>query len=114
MLLPVLASVLFCGTAAATAAPSAADADALAQNREAFLAGKTNDCPGCNLDGVSLKYRDLQGANLAGADLDGVNLHRANLANANLSGATIRQSNLNKTILRNANLSGADLRDTII
>ena len=70
-LLPVriiaLAVLLFCadsvdgGRAAETAAP----------DRDAFLAGATKDCPGCDLHNAGLKRRDLTGANLAGADLTG-------------------------------------------
>src|SRR4051812_26531805 len=74
--IPLLAAVVLCS----------ASAVAFADNRDDFLAGKTNDCPKCNLDGIDIKYRDLGGANLAGADLNGANMHRVNLANANLSG----------------------------
>src|ERR1700747_75581 len=52
----------------------------------AFLAGKTKDCPGCNLAGASMKRRNLAGANLAGANLNGASFHRAVLRGANLSG----------------------------
>src|SRR6516165_8334304 len=75
----------------------------------AFLAGQTKDCPGCNLAGVSLKRRNLAGANLAGANLAGASFHRAVLRGANLSGADLTEANLNKTDLLQANLSNAKL-----
>ena len=105
----------FCLTAMIVGLGWGVGAGAAAQDREAaFLAGETNDCPGCNLDGANLKMRDLTGADLSGAILSGVNMHRTILAGANLSGATINLSNLNKTILRRANLSGADLSETLL
>ena len=58
----VLASVW----SGSVAAQSSGNAD-----REAFLAGKTADCPGCDLSGVRLKRRDLSGADLTNAKLDG-------------------------------------------
>ena len=88
---------------------------AAAQDREAaFLAGETNDCPGCNLDGANLKMRDLTGADLSNAILSGTNMHRTILAGANLSGAMINLSNLNKTIMRRADLSGANLSESLL
>ena len=61
-------------------------ASAQAPDPASFLAGQTKDCPGCNLAGVSLKRRNLAGANLAGAKLAGASFHRAVLRGANLSG----------------------------
>jgi uncharacterized protein YjbI with pentapeptide repeats len=80
---------------------------ARAQDAEAFLAGKTKDCPGCNLAGAQLKRRNLGGANLSGANLAGASFHRAVLRGANLSGADLTEANLNKTDLLQANLSRA-------
>ena len=76
-------------------------------DREAFLAGTTKDCPGCDLAGVRMKGRDLSGANLAGADLTRAVLHRANLSKANLAGAKLSGANLNVSDLRFADFSGA-------
>src|SRR6516165_9683142 len=52
-----------------------------------LLAGRTKECPKCELAGANLKRLDLSGADLPGANLAGANLHRANLAGANLAGA---------------------------
>lgn len=60
-----------------------------------FLAGVTDDCPGCSLVDADLTRRNLTGADLAGANLDGANLHRAILRNADLSGAHLSKANLN-------------------
>src|SRR5947207_9332336 len=49
---------------------------AAAQDAAGFLAGNTNDCPGCNLAGAQLKRRNLAGANLSGANLSGASFHR--------------------------------------
>jgi len=97
----------------------AAAAPALAQRsfsspREAFLAGASIDCPGCDLVGVDLRYRDLEGGNLSGADLEGAILHRANLRKADLSGAHMALANFNRAdltlaVLRDANLVNAML-----
>lgn len=45
--------------------------------KAAFLAGSSNDCPGCDLTRTNLTYRDLTGANLEGANLTKARLHRA-------------------------------------
>ena len=60
------------------AAAQSADAAAL------FLAGKTKDCPRCDLAGASLKRRNLAGANLAGANLVGASFHRAEIGRAHV------------------------------
>lgn len=82
-----------------------APADAL----NAFLAGATRDCPGCDLTGANLKRRDLAGADLSGANLSGANLHRALLGGANLDDANLRGAVLNVADLKRASLVGADL-----
>ena len=64
-------------------------APASAQTAADFIAGKTKDCPGCNLAGANLKRRNLAGANLSGADLTDASFHRSNLRGANFSGANL-------------------------
>jgi uncharacterized protein YjbI with pentapeptide repeats len=59
-------------------------APACAGQREDFLAGRTRDCPRCELAGVNLKRRDLAGADLTGADLKQATLHDAKLTNQSL------------------------------
>jgi uncharacterized protein YjbI with pentapeptide repeats len=86
------------------------------EGREAFLAGRTVNCPGCDLSGVNLRGRDLTRANLAGANLTNARLHRAVLRDANLSGANLTDANLNRVRMTNvnfikANLAGAMLFD---
>ena len=61
--------------------------------RQAFLAGSTKDCPGCDLRGVRLKRRDLSGADLTGADLSDAVLHAAKLTNAKLVNANLQNAN---------------------
>src|SRR6516162_2489817 len=93
-LLTAIAAAAVCASAAFHLA-SAQQPD----NPAAFLAGQTKDCPGCNLAGVSVKRRNLAGANLAGANLAGASFHRAVLRGSNLSGADLTGANLNKTDL---------------
>ena len=83
-------------------------------DRDAFIAGTTNDCPGCDLTGVRMKGRNLAGANLAGADLTRAVLHRANLSKANLAGAKLGGVNLNLADLRFADFTAADLERALI
>src|SRR5277367_4717020 len=78
-------------------------AGAAAQDRAAFLAGTTIDCPGCDLTGARLDRRDLTGANLAGAKLAGATFSRTILRGANLAGAALPGANLKRH-----DLSGAD------
>ncbi len=85
-----------------------------ADQREAFLAGATIDCPGCDLVGADLKRRDLAGADLSGANLSGAVLHRAKLGGANLDGANLRGADLNVADLKRASLVGADLTDALL
>src|SRR4030088_3859579 len=77
-------------------------APAQAQDVAAFLAGRSKDCPGCDLSGAKLKRRDLTGANLAGANLSEASLHRSLLRGADLAGADLTRANLNKTPLPQA------------
>ena len=58
-------------------APAGAPAAWAQGDVDAFLAGTTSDCPGCDLSGARLKRRDLSNANLAGADLSEAVLHLA-------------------------------------
>src|SRR2546428_12127537 len=58
-----------------------------ADQREDFLAGRTRECPRCDLSGLNFKRRDLSGADLAGANLKDANFHDARLAGARLAGA---------------------------
>jgi uncharacterized protein YjbI with pentapeptide repeats len=88
---------------------------AFAQDRDAFLAGLTNDCPGCELVEAQLQRRDLTGANLSGANLSGANLIAANLnktdlIQANFSGATMDRVLMFEADASAINLSGALLR----
>lgn len=86
----------------------------LADQRDDFIAGKTKDCPGCDLHGINKKRADLRGANLAGANLKDADFHNAILDNANLSGADLSMANMNITELRNANLKGANLTGVML
>jgi uncharacterized protein YjbI with pentapeptide repeats len=54
-----------CLVLAASLAATAVQAD----QRQDFLAGRTHDCPRCDLAGVNFKRRDLSGADLTGANL---------------------------------------------
>ncbi len=91
------ASLIAAIAAALCASTALHKASAQQLDPAAFLAGQTKDCPGCNLAGVSLKRRNLAGANLAGANLAGASFHRAVLRGANLVGADLTGANLNKT-----------------
>ena len=82
---------------------------AAAQDRDAFLAKQTVNCPGCDLRGEKLDRRDLAGADLSGADLRGATFSRAILRGANLSGADLSGANFKRHDLAGANLSGANL-----
>src|SRR5262249_11665922 len=93
----VLAGMLACASAAR------------ADQRDDFLAGRTRDCPLCDLTGQNFKRRDLSGANLAGAVLKNATLHDAKLASARLAGADLSGANLNKAGLARADLRGARL-----
>jgi uncharacterized protein YjbI with pentapeptide repeats len=101
-------------------APYPADAPDVAADDEApppaaddtvgrFLAGLTNDCPGCDLSGADLRRRDLTGADLTGAKLVATNLHRAMLRQAKLVGADLERADLNLADLTQTDLTGANL-----
>lgn len=95
-------------TAAAT--PSSVEAlPANATPAQRFLAGLSNDCPGCDLAGADLRRRNLTDANLAGADLTRAVFHRATLRNADFTGANLTEANLNATDLTLAKFADADL-----
>ena len=64
----------------------------------------TNSCPGCNLTGVGLSFKDL-----SGADLNGANLSFSQMIETNLTGADLSDSNLNNADLTGANLTNADI-----
>ncbi len=78
---------------------SAADIE---KNRLHLL--NTKKCYSCNLAGVDLAEKNLEGADLEGADLTGSRLAGADLENANLKGAVLVGADL-----KNAKLQGADL-----
>ena len=67
------------------------------------------DCPGCDLTGISLVDATLRGANLAGADLSGSDFSRATLRRANLRGAKLVGTDFSQADLGGADLQGADL-----
>lgn len=81
---------------------------------EAFLAGFTIDCPGCDLSGANLKGRNLAGADLTGANLSGATLHRALLGGATLDGADLTGANLNVADLKRASLVDADMTRALL
>lgn len=91
-------------------APSPAADDKVGQ----FLAGLTNECPGCDLSGTDLRRRDLTGADLTGAKLVAVNLHRAVLRQAKLVGADLGRSDLNLADLTQTDLAGANLEGAVL
>ena len=57
--------------------------------RADFLAGRTRECPRCDLAGMNFKRRDLSGADLTGANLREANFHDARLTGARLAGANL-------------------------
>lgn len=79
-----------------------------------FMAGLTNDCPGCDLSGTDLRRRDLSGADLTGAKLVATNLHRAVLRQAKLAGADLGRSDLNLADLTQADFTGANLKEAVM
>lgn len=100
--------------APAAAASSAQSIKAYETPREAFLAGATKDCPGCDLVGADLRRRDLTGADLSGADLSRATLHRVALRRADLSGATLAGANLNLADISLADFTDADLQSALL
>src|SRR5262249_24986168 len=85
-----------------------------AEPRDDFIAGKSRDCPCCDLTGFMGKRGDFSGANFAGANLTRVNFHDAKLVGANLAGANLSEANLNKADLSRANLNGANLQSSML
>jgi len=69
----------------------------------------SQNCPGCNLQGVNLAGAALSRANLAGANLSRANLGKANLKGANLKGAILSGADLSGADLTGADLAGANL-----
>src|SRR5262249_19867800 len=104
----------FFGLASAWLALSGLDSSVRAQGSADFLAGKTKDCPGCNLAGAVLKRRNLAGANLAGANLEGASFHRSVLRGANFAGANLTDANLNKTDIVQTNFSNAKMNGAMM
>ena len=102
-----LAACLFLVTGLAAAAAQGGE-------REDFLAGRSRECPRCDLAGMNFKRRDLSGANLAGANLRNTNFHDARLVGARLGGADLTGANLNKADLSRAELAGATLREAML
>ena len=82
-------------------------------DREAFLAGTTKDCPGCDLAGVRIKGRDLSGGNLAGADLSGATLRHAKLERAVFNDAKLTDADFSGARLNFAWLSDSEQTGTI-
>ena len=79
-----------------------------------FLAGLTNDCPGCDLSGADLRRRDLSGGDLSGARLVATNLHRAVLRQAKLANADLERADLNLADITQADFSGANLHQATL
>src|SRR6476620_1158418 len=89
-------------------------AQACADPRDDFLAGRARDCPRCDLSGQNFKRRDLAGADLTGAVLKDANLHDAKLTGAKLGGADLTEANLNKANLARADIVGATMREAML
>ena len=70
----------------------------------------TKECPGCDLRGVNLRRKVLNGAKLAKADLNAARFDEAELRGADLTGAYLFGANLSQADLRGARLINADLR----
>jgi hypothetical protein len=67
-------------------------------------------CPGANLNLVSLRGMDLSGANLSGASITASDLVRTDLTGANLTDANLSDSDLTRAKLVGADLTGAVLK----
>ena len=81
---------------------------------QAFIYGRTLDCAGCDLSGLSFKRRDLDGANLSGANLERTSFYRTGLRGADLSAANLAGANLNRADLTLANLHQANLEGAML
>ncbi len=79
-----------------------------------FIAGLTNDCPGCDLSGADLRRRDLTGADLSGAKLVATNLHRAILRQATLANADLERADLNLADITQTDFTGANLHQATL
>ncbi len=71
----------------------------------------TNRCYDCDLSGMDLSNRNLDGADLEQSDLTGCNLEGADLEEANLKGALLSNANLRGSNLKSADFYRADLTD---
>ena len=80
-------AVLFAGPVGTLAqgSPPAVAPPAAVGDRDAFIAGETVNCPGCDLSELSFKRRDLTNADLSDADLEGTSFHASILRGANFS-----------------------------
>lgn len=88
--------------------PAAGKEDAATREKLDQLV-KSKSCYACNLVGLDLSGKNLQGADLEKADLSGCNLQGADLDGANLKGAFLVRANLQKASLKGADLYKADL-----
>ena len=79
---------------------------AAAAGEAEFLAGQSKACAKCALEKVSMKRRDLGGADLAGANLAKAVFHRSRMIGANFAGADLTGANLNKSDLKNVSFAG--------
>ena len=70
----------------------------------------SNECPGCDLRGVNLQRKVLNGAKLSRADLNGARFDEAELSRADFTGAYLFGANLSQANLRGARMINADLR----
>lgn len=94
--------------------PASSHSVSAASPKDAFVAGLSRNCPGCDLTGLNFKRRDLSGADLRGADLTGTSFHRAILRGADLSAARLNETNFNRAVLSGASLSGATLTGALL
>ena len=69
---------------------------------QAFLAGQSKDCRGCDLRDQVLARRDFVGADLSGANLTGAVLVESNFTGANLSGADLSGADVSTATLRDS------------
>ena len=87
----------------------AANPQAASRDLGMIYRGMSQNCPGCNLQGVNLAEASLMRANLAGANLSNATLVKANLKWANLKGANLTSADLSGANLAGADLAGANL-----
>lgn len=72
------------------------------------------DLSGKNLDGFDLERANLKGSNLRGADLEKANLKGAKLDGASLRDADLRKADLYRASFREADLTGAKLEKALV